>query len=459
MEIERIVAAQRAYFAAGCTRSVEARRAALLRLQAEIKKREGELQQALKSDLNKSGYEAYMCEIGLALDEVGHAIRQVARWAKPRRVRTPMAQFSARSTMYKEPYGVTLVMAPWNYPLLLSLDPLVGAVAAGNCVVLKPSAYAPATSHALALLCAAVFEPGWVTVVEGGRKENSALLEQRFDYIFFTGGVTVGKLVMEKASRWATPVTLELGGKSPVIVDATADIPLTARRIAFGKVLNAGQTCVAPDYLLVHSSVKDALVAELERQFTAMLGPDPLHAPDSVRIVNRRHFERLLGLLEGEPLLCGGASRADEISGWIAPTLVDCPDPARCKPMQEEIFGPILPVLTFDELPQAVAFVNGREKPLALYLFTRSKAAKQLVLDHCSYGGGCINDTIIHLATHEMPFGGVGASGMGGYHGRFSFDTFSHTKSVVDKACWVDLPMRYQPYRTAYEKMLRLFLK
>ena len=460
MNIETIVQAQREYFATGATLPVTLRKEALIRLQKEIRSREGQLCEAMRQDLNKSHYESYMCEIGLVLDELGHTIRKLEKWAKPKRAATPMAQFAARSYMLKEPYGLALVMAPWNYPFLLSMDPVVGAIAAGNCVILKPSAYAPATSRAMAELIAAVFDPRWVTVVEGGRKENSALLDQKFDYIFFTGGVTVGKLVMEKASQNLTPVTLELGGKSPVIVDDTADIPLTARRLAFGKVLNAGQTCVAPDYLLVQRSVKDRLVSELKKQFETMLGNDPLHNPDFVRIINRKHFDRLLGLLEGEPLLCGGRSRADDVSGWIEPTLVDVSDPESCKPMQEEIFGPILPVISYDTLDEAIAFVNARPKPLALYLFTKNKRVKEQVLRRCSYGGGCINDTIIHLATHEMPFGGVGNSGMGGYHGRFSFDTFSHTKSIVDKACWIDMPLRYFPYsRKLYDKMIHFFMR
>lgn len=459
MSIESVVQAQREYFSAGATLPVTLRKEALLHLQQEIRRQEPALREAMAQDLNKSGYESYMCEIGLVLDELGHTIRKMESWARPKRAVTPLAQFAGRSYMCKEPYGVTLVMAPWNYPFLLSMDPLIGAVAAGNCVVLKPSAYAPATSHAMARLIASVFDPRWVAVVEGGRKENSALLDQRFDYIFFTGGVTVGKLVMEKASRYLTPVTLELGGKSPVIVDETADIPLTARRLAFGKILNAGQTCVAPDYLLVQRRVKDRLVEELKKQFVKMLGDDPVNNPDFVRIINRKHFERLQGLLEGETLLCGGQTRADEVSGWVAPTLVDAADPEHCKPMQEEIFGPILPVIPYDTLEEAIAFVNARSKPLALYLFTRSKAAREEVLRRCSYGGGCVNDTIIHLATHEMPFGGVGGSGMGGYHGKFSFDTFSHTKSIVEKAGWIDLPMRYFPYTSKlYEKMIRMFL-
>jgi aldehyde dehydrogenase (NAD+) len=460
-KIEAAVAHCRAFYQSGTTRPVANRVAALKRLKAEIQARESQLLDALEADLRKTHMEGYMCELGLNLDELGYLIKKTPQWAKPRRRPTPLAQYVSKSYELPEPYGVTLIMSPWNYPYLLSLDPLFGAVAAGNCVILKPSAYAPHTSHAMAELIAAVFDPGWVTVIEGGRQENAALLEQRFDYIFFTGSVDVGKLVMEKASKHLTPVTLELGGKSPVIVDKTANIPLTARRLAWGKILNAGQTCVAPDYCLVDQAVKDQLVAELKKQFTRMLGKDPLSSPDFTRIINRKHYNRLQGLLEGEHILYGGGHRDDPggDSGWIAPTLVADTLRAESKPMGEEIFGPILPIIPFDRLEQAIGFVVSHEKPLALYLFTRSKANREKVFNTCSFGGGCVNDTIIHLATHHMGFGGVGNSGMGSYHGKRSFDTFSHTRAIVDKATWIDLPMRYMPYRKVNDKLIHMFLK
>ncbi len=461
MIIEEVVAQQRAYFQTGATRPISVRISALQRLKDEMKAREGILLQALQEDLHKSPFEGYMCELGLSLEELGYLTKKLPQWAKPQRRRTPLAQFKAKSYELAEPYGVVLVMAPWNYPYLLSLDPLFGAVAAGNCVILKPSAYAPHTSRAMADLIAAVFEPDWVTVVEGGREQNTALLEQRFDHIFFTGSVEVGKLVMEKASRYLTPVTLELGGKSPVIVEKTANLKLTAKRLAFGKLLNAGQTCVAPDYCLVERSVRDRLVVELQQQFERMLGENPLENPNYVSIVNRKHYERLKGLLEGENLLFGGTYRPTEdgSAGFLAPTLVADTLAGASKPMGEEIFGPILPIIPYDNLEEAIRFVNSREKPLALYLFTQSPNVKQKVLERCSFGGGCINDTIIHLATHHMGFGGVGNSGMGSYHGKKSFDTFSHHRAIVDKATWIDLPMRYQPYRKWNEKLLRRFLK
>ena len=340
--IEAVVARQRTFFETGATRPVAVRVAALRRLKKEMQKREKILLDALQADLNKSHFEGYMCELGLNLDELGYLADHVRAWSQPRRKPTPLPQFKSSSYELPEPYGVVLIMAPWNYPYLLSLDPLFGAVAAGNCVVLKPSAYAPNTSRAMAELLAAVFPPEWVTVIEGGREQNAALLEQRFDYIFFTGSVDVGKLVMEKASRHLTPVTLELGGKSPVIVDETANIPLTARRLAFGKLLNAGQTCVAPDYCLVDRKVRDELVNELIQQFKKMLGEDPLANRNFVRIINHKHYNRLQGLLEHQDILYGGWHRDDpeSDSGWIAPTLVADTLEGLSKPMGEEIFGP-----------------------------------------------------------------------------------------------------------------------
>lgn len=454
MNIEQIVRAQREYFLSGATRPVERRMEALRRLRREILEREDAINEALKQDLNKSPSEAYMTEVGMVLDELRCQLRHVRAWSRERMVQTPMAQFPSRSFVSPEPYGVALVMAPWNYPFQLSLDPLVGALAAGNCVVLKPSAYAPATSQAIADLVAACFPPEYVAVVQGGRQENQDLLRQRFDTIFFTGGVTVGKLVMESAAKYLTPVTLELGGKSPCIVDSTADIALAARRIAFGKFLNAGQTCVAPDYLLVQRGVQEPLIAAIREEIRRSFGEDSLACEHLPRIVNEKHMERLKGLLQGAQIVCGGQTKGLR----MAPTILT--GVTRESPvMQEEIFGPILPVIPFDALDEAVAFVRAGEKPLALYLFTKDRSAERRVLDALSFGGGCINDTIIHLATTHMGFGGVGQSGMGSYHGRRSFETFSHMRSIVKKACWLDLPMRYPPYSRWKDRMVRMFLR
>ena len=456
MEIQELIKKQREYFATGATKPVAFRLEALGRLEREIKAREDRLHEALKKDLNKSGFESYMTETGLTLSELSYMKKHLKGFAKPRRHITPLAQFHGRSFSVKEPYGVTLIMSPWNYPFMLCMEPLVGAIAAGNCCVLKPSAYAPATSAAIKELCEAIFPPEYVAVVEGGRAENTALLEQRFDYIFFTGGVTVGKLVMEKASRFLTPVTLELGGKSPCIVDHTADLKVAARRLAFGKYLNGGQTCVAPDYLLIEEGVKDRFLAYFEQSVREMLGEKPLENPDYPKIINQKHFDRLMGLMKCGTLRMGGGADPETLK--IAPTVLDGVKPEEAV-MQEEIFGPILPVLTFREIREAEQFVQEREKPLACYIFTKDKAVEKRLLCSLSFGGGCVNDTIIHLATSRMGFGGVGNSGMGSYHGRKSFETFSHEKSIVKKYNWIDMPIRYQPYTKAKERLLRFFLK
>ena len=451
MSVSSLLSAQRGYFRSGNTLPLPARKQALHALLRQVTLQEGALLAALREDLGKARFEGYMTEVGLVKDELRFHLKHLDRWAGERRVPTPLAQFPGRSRVRPEPYGVALIMAPWNYPVQLSLEPLVGALSAGNCAVLKPSAYAPASSRALAELIAKALPPELAAVVEGGREENEALLEQRFDYIFFTGSVRVGRYVMEKAARHLTPVTLELGGKSPCIVTPSAHLRTAARRIAFGKLLNAGQT---PDYLLVHESVKDRLVPLLREAFEKLAGRDPLSNPDYPRIVSQKHLERLTRLLEGERVLFGGQTEGLR----IAPALLDCGD-GNAPVMQEEIFGPILPLLTYRSLEQAMDFIRDRPKPLALYLFTRSRAEEQRVLSRVSFGGGCVNDTIVHLATPHMPFGGVGESGMGGYHGRASFDTFSHTKSILKKSCLPDLPVRYPPYTPGKEKLLRLFLR
>lgn len=454
MDIEQLVSNQRAYFRSGATLPLTDRHAALKRLRAAILSHQDGINAALKADLNKSPFETYMCETGLVLGELACARKNLASWARDWSVPTPAALFPARSVVHPEPYGVVLIMAPWNYPVMLSLAPLVGALAAGCCVVLKPSAYAPAASAVLAKIIAPAFDPRHVAVVEGGRQENKTLLEQKFDYIFFTGSAAVGREVMAKAAANLTPVTLELGGKSPVIVDQTADVKLAARRIAFGKFLNAGQTCVAPDYLLVHERVKDRLVKELLACVTAFFGEDPLENPDYVKMVNDKHYRRVQGLIAGERVLFGGQARY----GKIAPTLLDGVT-AESPVMQEEIFGPVLPVLTYSSLDEAINFINDRPRPLALYLFTRSKAVRRRVTREVSFGGGCVNDTVVHLANPHLPFGGVGESGMGGYHGKASFDTFTHYKSILKRAGWLDPPMRYHPYTRGKLLAVKFFVR
>ena len=454
--IEEMVKKQRTYFAEGRTLKAEQRIEALNRLEQGILNCEQDLYAALKKDLGKSRAESYMCEVGLTLSELRFVRKHVRRWSLEKRVLTPLAQFHAKSFTVQEPYGVVLVMSPWNYPVLLTLEPLIGALTAGNCCVLKPSAYSPATSAVMKHMIAETFPEEYVTVVEGGREENQNLLSQKFDYIFFTGGVQVGKLVMEKAVANLTPVTLELGGKSPCIIDKSANLKLAARRLAFGKYLNCGQTCVAPDYVLVHDVVKEEFLTLLKAEIRSMYGEEPLKNADYGKMINRKHFDRVLGLMNQEKLILGGESNAASLQ--IAPAVMDQVTEEDAV-MQEEIFGPLLPILTVGSMEEAIAFVNHRPKPLALYLFTENREVEKNVLEYTSFGGGCINDTIIHLATSRMGFGGVGNSGMGSYHGKKSFETFSHEKSIVKKYTWIDLPMRYQPYTGWKEKLVRMFVK
>lgn len=456
METEKIVREQREWFAKGKTRSVKWRIGALQTLKRAILEYEDEIHAALKEDLGKSPVEGYMCETGMVLSELSWMIRNLRRLAGEKRVRTPLAQFHAKSFTSPEPYGVVLVMSPWNYPFMLSVEPVIGAIAAGNCVVIKPSAYAPATSHVVAKLMKECFAPHFAAVVEGGRAENTSLLAQRFDFIFFTGSVRVGKLVMEQAAKNLTPVCLELGGKSPCIVDRTANLRRAAARIVFGKYLNLGQTCVAPDYLFVHEDVKETLLAEIEKCIRRQFGKNPLDNPDYGKVVNEKHFRRLLGLMDGETVRIGGEMREETLQ--IAPTVLEGITPSS-PIMKQEIFGPILPVMTFHEISEVVTYVNRHEKPLALYLFTGSRSTERKILNSCSFGGGCVNDTIIHLATSAMGFGGVGNSGMGSYHGRESFELFSHRRSIVKKYNWIDMPIRYQPYTWWKQALLKMFLR
>lgn len=456
MSIEALVKRQRDFFESGRTMPIVYRLKALDTLEQSILDYEERLIQSLATDLGKSREEAYMCEIGLTLSELRYMKRHLMSYAKSRRVRTPLAQFPSRSFIVQEPYGVTLVMSPWNYPVLLTLEPLIGALAAGNCCVVKPSAYASATSSVLRKMLSHSFEDGYVAVVEGGRMENQSLLEQKFDYIFFTGGVKVGRMVMEKAAVHLTPVTLELGGKSPCIIDHTANLKLAARRLVFGKYLNCGQTCVAPDYVLVEKCVEEELVRLIKREIVRQYGKQPLQNPSYGKIINQKHFERLLRLINKKKLAHGGVWDAQTLQ--IAPTVLRGVTEEDAV-MQEEIFGPILPIISVSSIEEAYTFVKRHKKPLALYLFTSETVTEERFLQTLSFGGGCINDTIIHLATSEMGFGGVGESGMGSYHGRKSFETFSHEKSIVKKFTWLDLPMRYQPYNKIKEKLVRMFVK
>lgn len=455
-EIKQIVQKQRDYFLSNATLDVNFRLRALQTLKAAILRHEDDINNALRLDLGKGSFESYMCEIGMVLSELTYMLKHTKSFARNKRLHTPLAQFHSKSYKKPSPYGVTLIMSPWNYPFLLTLDPLVDAIAAGNTAVIKPSAYSPHTSDIIKQIIEECFPSEYVTVITGGRAENTCLLNEHFDYIFFTGSQAVGKEVMKQASKHLTPVTLELGGKSPCIVEKTANLKLAARRIVFGKYLNCGQTCVAPDYIYCDSSIKDALVAEIKEQVEVQYGKEPLSNPDYGKIINEKHFQRLLGLIDSNKVVTGGRSNAETLQ--ISPTVMDNVT-FEDAVMQEEIFGPIMPILTFDNLEEAIEKINSMEHPLALYIFTRDKQVAKQVTSQCGFGGGCINDVIIHLATSEMGFGGFGESGMGSYHGKEGFDTFSHYKSIVDKKLWLDLPMRYQPYHSFYGKLLRMFLK
>lgn len=456
LEIRKLIRQQQAFFYKGRTLPINTRIHMLKKLRSCILKYQEEIHRALKLDLGKSSFESYMCETGLVLDELRYMIKHIPKFSKEKTVPTPLSQFVSRSYITPSPYGVVLIMSPWNYPFLLSLTPLVDAIAAGNTVIVKPSAYAPNTSEIVRKIICKAFPPFYAAVVTGGRKENTCLLNEHFDYIFFTGSQHVGKEVMTKAARFLTPVTLELGGKSPCIVEKTANLELAAKRIVFGKFLNCGQTCVAPDYVYCDRRIKDSLISEIKKQIRKQFTGAPLSNPDYGKIINQKHFQRILALIDPSKTVFGGENNPDNLR--IAPTLMDGVsfDDAV---MQEEIFGPVLPVLTYDSLDQAAARINAMAHPLALYIFTENKKAAEKITRSCGFGGGCINDVVIHLATSQMGFGGFGESGMGSYHGKAGFDTFSHYKSIVDKKTWMDLPVRYQPYQKSSEKLLKLFLR
>lgn len=456
-EIQKLLDSQRNFYRSGATIPVKFRIEQLKKLYNAVKTHQKEINDALTADLGKSRYEGFMCEIGLALTEISYMIKHTARFAKRKNVPTPLAQFPSHSYKLPVPYGNTLIMSPWNYPFLLTLEPLANAIAAGNTAILKPSAYSPATSKIIAKIIGECFPAEYVAVVTGGRAENAALLEQKFDFVFFTGSAAVGREVLRHTAEHLTPAVLELGGKSPCIVDASANIKLAARRIVFGKYLNCGQTCVAPDYVLCERSVKDKFVEAVNAEIKRQYGEEPLANKDYGKIINEKHFGRLMGLIDENKVIVGG--NADESGCKIAPTVMDnvTYDDAV---MREEIFGPIMPILTFDDFDAVIDELKTKDKPLALYLFTSNKAHVSRITREISYGGGCINDVIIHLATSNMGFGGVGESGMGSYHGKDGFDAFSHSKSIVDKKTWLDLPLRYHPYGNAlYEKLLHIFLK
>ena len=455
MTITSIVERQKSYFYSGKTRGIDERKKQLRALYESIQRYESEIFQALKLDLNKSEHESYTTEIGYTLKEISFMIKNLSKWSKPKRVKTAMTHIGSKGKIIPEPYGVTLVIAPWNYPFQLAVAPLVGAIAAGNTVVLKPSELTPNVSKILVKVLTELFPAELVTVIEGDAQVSTALLKEPFDYIFFTGSVGVGKIVMEAAAKQLTPLTLELGGKSPCIVHKDAKLDVTARRIVWGKFLNAGQTCVAPDYVYVHSSIKDQFIEEMRKAVYEQYGEKPLQNEKYVRMVSQRHFERLCSFLGDGQAVIGGNYDQDKL--LIEPTVltdVTWNDAV----MEDEIFGPILPLLEYENIEDVIATVQRHPKPLALYVFSESRNLQNQVTQSISYGGGCINDVVYHLATPYLPFGGVGQSGLGSYHGEQSFQTFSHYKSILSQSTAFDMKIRYSSTKSAL-KFIRKLLK
>lgn len=433
---------QKEYFQSGATLPLEFRLAQLRSLYRGIKRFEPQILEALRSDLGKSAEESYMSEIGMCLTEIRHTARHLREWSRPQRVPTPLMHFPGSSRMVREPRGVCLIIAPWNYPFLLAVGPMISAIAAGNCVTLKPSEYAPATAAVLEKMLDVCFEGRFCRTVTGGAEVSAAETARPYDMIFFTGSTAVGRKVMAAAAQNLTPVVLELGGKSPCIVDETADLPVAAARIIWGKCLNSGQTCVAPDYVLVARSRKDALIREMQKAICRFYGEDPCENSAYPRIVNERHFDRLAAMLPEDPAVGG---RVDRESLKIEPTLIETTLNDQSPLMTEEIFGPLLPIVPYDNIHEALGYILSRPRPLALYLFSRNRKLQRRVVETIPFGGGCINDTISHITTPYLPFGGTGDSGMGAYHGRCGYETFTHAKSILSKPFRPDLPVRYPP--------------
>ena len=455
MEIQTIVAQQKAFFRSHKTKDIAFRKSCLKRLLNELQKREKDIAKALYDDFRKPEFESVMTETGIVINELKLAIRKLNSWAKSRYIRPVLVNFPSSSRIYREPYGTVLLIAPWNYPFQLVFSPLIGAIAAGNTVVVKPSEHSANTSRVVSEIIAAVFEPAHVTVIQGEVAVAARLLRERWDYIFFTGSIAVGKIVAKAAAEYLTPTTLELGGKNPCIVDETALIPLAARRIVWGKFINCGQTCIAPDYILVHESVKEQFIEQCKREIIRMYDEDIQHSPDYGRIINSQNFEVLKQCISGQKVLSGGNTDLKDL--YIQPTLLDNPN-RESLVMKHEIFGPILPVIPYKTEQEINDYISSYEKPLAFYVFSnRAKFIKRLIANQ-SFGGGTINDTLVHFANHRLPFGGVGFSGVGAYHGKHSFDTFTFEKGITTRYNWLDLPVRYAPYRDKI-KTLKFFMR
>ncbi|WP_042196056.1 aldehyde dehydrogenase [Paenibacillus camerounensis] len=443
--VEQILQEHRSKLNNGYTRSLSFRQEQLGKLADAIRRNEQEILSALYQDLHKNEFEAYSTEVGYVLNSIRYIRKNLKQWMKPQRVKTPFYHVASNSRIYKEPYGTILIIGPFNYPFQLLLEPLIGAIAAGNSVILKPSENTPAVSAAVKKLIAETFDETYIRVIEGEKETTSALIHASFDYIFFTGSVPVGKIVMEAASRNLVPVTLELGGKSPAVVDRSANLDVAAERIIWGKMINAGQTCIAPDYVLVHEEVKEALIGKMKEVIARFFGSDARESQAYGRIVNERQFDRLAAMLDKDQarIVSGGSLVREEL--YIEPALLAAESWSDAA-MEDEIFGPILPIMGFGRLEDAVNMINSHPKPLALYLFTEDGHVEQEVIARVSFGGGCINDTISHVANHHLPFGGVGPSGIGAYHGKYSFDLFSHAKSVLSKSTKLGIPILYPPY-------------
>ncbi|MFC4220229.1 aldehyde dehydrogenase [Flagellimonas marina] len=441
--IQDIVNAQNAFFSTHQTKDVAYRKQHLKRLKQEIEAQEDAICDALYADFKKPTFESLATETQLVLAELSHALKNIERWSRPEPIESSWTNFPSKDWIQYEPFGKVLIISPWNYPFMLTLAPVVGALAAGNTVVIKPSELSPNTSGIIAEIIKKVFPPEYVTVVEGGVDVSQALLAEKWEYIFFTGSTQVGKIVYKSAAEHLTPVTLELGGKNPCVVDETASLKLAAKRIVWGKFINAGQTCLAPDYILVHTSKKKELVEALKGQITSFYGPDIQKSPDFARITTEKHYKELKAMLQGQTLLFGGTCNDSE--SYVEPTLVDEPN-LNSKLMEGEIFGPILPIISYETEQDLHRYISNYGKPLAFYLFSTNKRFQKRLLSQYSFGGGTINDTVVHISNKRLPFGGVGASGIGGYHGKHSFELFSHKKSMVKRANWLDIPMRYPPY-------------
>lgn len=455
MDISKTVDALRENFWSGVTRPYSFRAEALEKLKDVIVKREDAIFEAMRADLGKSAYESYMSEVGLVLAQIDLTLKHLGEWMEPVRGAVGLAQFPSTARVLPEPYGVVLVMAPWNYPFMLTMEPLVGAIAAGNTVLLQPSDYSPHTSQCIADLMQEIYPANYVSVVLGGHHDNPTLLDHHFDYIFFTGSTRIGKIVQMAAAQFTTPVTLELGGMSPCIVDETADIKIAGKRIMFGKVLNSGQTCVAPDYVYVQQTVYEPLLKSMKAALEEFFPSGALECSDYPHMINEKAYERVVGLMEGASVAYGGKTKPETLQ--IEPTILT--DVTwESKVMSEEIFGPLMPVMTYDALDEVISAVRPRPRPLACYIFTKDDKTVHRIETELSYGGGAVNDTAMQVAVSDIPFGGVGASGMGMYHGKYSFDTFTHYKSMLDKATWADLPERYYPYTEKKFKVVKKVL-